>query len=130
MYVIVITCAQHVCNSHNMCSKIRNLKCAYLVKRDCHHSVGEVEGLLDSVSMMDVDVNVQNTRVHLTKKSKFGTRCMCKYTLTEASSLNRTLKARLHGRVNAVRPLRCFVNINNPCKNSTSSLYLGQSKFE
>jgi hypothetical protein len=38
---------------------------ANLVKGDCHHSVGEVEGLLDPVAVMYVDVDVQNTRVHL-----------------------------------------------------------------
>lgn len=35
------------------------------MEADCHHSVGVIEGLLNSVSMMDVDVQVKNAWVNL-----------------------------------------------------------------
>ena len=34
---------------------------AIAVERDRHHAVGEVEGLLDAVAVVDVDVDVEDT---------------------------------------------------------------------
>jgi hypothetical protein len=35
-------------------------KVTVLVKRDGHHSVGQIKGLFDSVAVVDVDVDVQH----------------------------------------------------------------------
>lgn len=34
------------------------------MERKAHHSVGEIERLLDAISVVDVDVDVEHTRVH------------------------------------------------------------------
>jgi hypothetical protein len=36
-----------------------------LVKRERHDSVGEVESFLDAIAVVNVDVDVQDARVHL-----------------------------------------------------------------
>ena len=35
------------------------------MKADCHDPVGVVEGLLDAIAVVDVDVEVEHARVHL-----------------------------------------------------------------
>ena len=36
---------------------------AVLVEGDSHHSVCEIEGLLDTVTMVNINVNIQHSRV-------------------------------------------------------------------
>ena len=47
------------------CTRAREEILAVLVKWDTHASVGEVEGLLHSVSMMHVDIEVEHPWVDL-----------------------------------------------------------------
>lgn len=40
-----------------------------LVEGEGHHAIGQVESLLDAVAMVDVDVDVQHSRMHLLGQS-------------------------------------------------------------
>ena len=41
---------------------------AKLVERDTHHSIGGIESLLDTITVMDIDINVEYTLVVPTRR--------------------------------------------------------------